>query len=271
MAAHQILLLATPPSRCSFHGNRISGGFWQPARCAPTKNDKSTMLIPSHIHRDAFHSRLWPHLCEFPVRLCAKISRQRIKIAAVCTTKKKKWCFVWDGKLNASKDSWRTHSGCFWGQNVSSCSCNFLHEKQWSCCRWWDDELTCRLVLCGPTTHVRQKSTDRVAVVVCILQGKRKCENCAQDAAHSGQKQKLCSFIKTLLRDFEVIVGSLVVCMKMRALQSLWLFKRPLVEPVGMLLQRRRQRQLGLAWNRPLSSNSVFSPALRLTITAAAH
>lgn len=90
MAAHQILLLATPPSRCSFHGNRISGGFWQPACCAPTKNDKSTMLIPSHIHRDAFHSRLWPHLCEFPVRLCAKISRQRIKIAAVCTTKKKK-------------------------------------------------------------------------------------------------------------------------------------------------------------------------------------
>lgn len=90
MAAHQILLLATQPSRCSFHGNRISGGFWQPARCAPTKNDKSTMLIPSHIHRDAFHSRLWPHLCEFPVSLCAKISRQRIKIAAVCTTKKKK-------------------------------------------------------------------------------------------------------------------------------------------------------------------------------------
>lgn len=90
MAAHQILLLATPPSRCSFHGNRISGGFWQPACCAPTKNDKSTMLIPSHIHRDAFHSRLWPHLCEFPVRLCAKISRQRIKIAAACTTKKKK-------------------------------------------------------------------------------------------------------------------------------------------------------------------------------------
>lgn len=70
-------------------------------------------------------------------------------------------------------------------------------------------------------TCARQKSADRVAVVVCILQGKRKCENCAQDAAHSGQKQKLCSFIKALLRDFEVIVGSLVVCMKTRALQSL--------------------------------------------------
>lgn len=88
--------------------------------------------------------------------------------------KKKKWCFVWDGKLNASEDSWRTHSGCFGGQNVSSCSCNFLREKQWSCCRRWDDELTCRLVLCGPATHARQKSTDRVAVVVCIFAREKK-------------------------------------------------------------------------------------------------
>lgn len=222
MAAHQILLLATPPSRCSFHGNRISGAFWQPACCAPTKNDKSTMLIPSHIHRDAFHSRLWPHLCEFPVRLCAKISRQRIKIAAACTTKKrkKKWCFVWDGKLNESGDSWRTHSGCFCGQNVSSCSCNLPGEKQWSwwCC-WWDDKLTCCMVLSAPITPVSQKSMGRADLVFCKAKERVKSEQrCCAQWPEAGAVQ----LHKDSAARFHC--GALVVCMKMRALQSLWLF-----------------------------------------------
>lgn len=135
---------------------------------------------------------------------------------------RKKWCFVWDGKLNESEDSWRTHSGRFCGQNVSSCSCNLVREKQWSCwCCWWDDKLTCRLVLSGPTTHVSQKFMGSGDVVYCKGKESVKSVKRVQRRCTQGAQAETVQLHKDSAARFHC--GSLVVCMKMRALQSLWL------------------------------------------------
>lgn len=67
----------------------VSVAVWQPL-AVYQPNDKSTMLIPSHFHRDAFHCCLCVHLCEFPVRLRAKICLLQIKIEPHNQKNKKK-------------------------------------------------------------------------------------------------------------------------------------------------------------------------------------
>lgn len=72
----------------------VSVAVWQPL-AVYQPNDKSTMLIPSHFHRDAFHSCLCVHLCEFPVRLRAKICLLQIKIEPHNQKKKEKKNAKW--------------------------------------------------------------------------------------------------------------------------------------------------------------------------------
>lgn len=96
-----------------------------------------------------------------------------------------------------------------------------------------------------------------------ILQGKRKCENCAK-TLHMAATSRNGAIHKA--RDFIVVRSS---------------FHENACPPTSLTLLKascRASQDVAVAaaaarpaWNRLLSSNSVFSPALWLTITAAAH